>query len=249
MKPVFKSLLAAATVAVMSSTAVAQEPATLQDLLNTVKENRASEAKINAQREAEFQSARADKQALLRKAQSELKAEEDRGNRLQQQFSDNEVTLNEKAAELEQATGTLGEMFGVVRQASSEAYGRIATSIVSAQYPGRDEFLARMSEESKGLPNIDELEELWISLQTEMTEQGSVVKFTTDVINLDGGTNSQEVLRVGTFNLVGDEGYLTYDDENDIVQPLGRQPDGYLVSAAKDAREATSGFVPFYADP
>ncbi len=249
MKPVFKSLLAAATVAVISSTAVAQEPASLQDLLNSVKENRASEAKINAQREAEFQSARADKQALLRKAQSELKAEEDRGDRLQQQFSDNEVTLNEKAAELEQATGTLGEMFGVVRQASSEAYGRIATSIVSAQYPGRDEFLARMSEESKGLPNIDELEELWISLQTEMTEQGSVVKFTTDVINLDGGTNSQEVLRVGTFNLVGDEGYLTYDDENDIVQPLGRQPDGYLVSAAKDAREATSGFVPFYADP
>ncbi|MBR9793915.1 MAG: MotA/TolQ/ExbB proton channel family protein [Gammaproteobacteria bacterium] len=249
MKPVFKSLLAAATVAVMSSSAVAQEPASLQDLLNSVKANRASEAKINAQREAEFQSARADKQALLRKAESELKAEQDRGDRLQQQFSDNEVTLNEKAAELEQATGTLGEMFGVVRQASSEAYGRIATSIVSAQYPGRDEFLARMSEESKGLPNIDELEELWISLQTEMTEQGSVVKFTTDVINLDGGTNSQEVLRVGTFNLVGDEGYLTYDDENDIVQPLGRQPDGYLVSAAKEAREASSGFVPFYADP
>ena len=54
MKPVFKSLLAAATVAVMSSTAVAQEPASLQDLLNSVKENRASEAKINAQREAEF---------------------------------------------------------------------------------------------------------------------------------------------------------------------------------------------------
>ena len=38
MKPVFKSLLAAATVAVMSSTAVAQEPASLQDLLNSVKE-------------------------------------------------------------------------------------------------------------------------------------------------------------------------------------------------------------------
>ena len=38
MKPVFKSLIAAATVAVMSSTAVqAQEPASLEDLLNSVK--------------------------------------------------------------------------------------------------------------------------------------------------------------------------------------------------------------------
>lgn len=249
MKPVLKSLLAAATVAVMSSTAAAQAPATLQDLLDQVKSDRASEAKINAQREAEFTSARADKQALLRKAEAEQKAEEDRGNRLQKQFADNEVTLNEKATELDQATGTLGEMFGVVRQASSEAYGRVATSIVSAQYPGRDEFLSRMAEESSGLPNINELEELWFALQTEMTEQGQVVKFTTDVISLDGGTNSQEVLRVGTFNLVGDEGYLTYDDENNIVQPLGRQPDGYLVSAAADLRATSTGFAPFYADP
>ena len=48
MKPVFKSLIAAATVAVMSSTAVqAQEPASLEDLLNSVKASRASEQKIN----------------------------------------------------------------------------------------------------------------------------------------------------------------------------------------------------------
>lgn len=250
MKPVFKSLLAAATVAVMSSTAVqAQEPASLQDLLNSVKANRASEQKINAQREAEFTSARADKQALLRKAEADLKAEQSRGDRLQKQFADNEVKLNEKAAELDQATGTLGEMFGVVRQAASEAYGRIATSVVSAQYPGRDEFLSRMSEESRGLPNIAELEELWLSLQTEMTEQGQVVRFSTDVINLDGGTNTQEVVRVGTFNLIGDEGYLTYDDVNKVVQPLGRQPDGYMVDSTADLRSATSGFVGFYADP
>ena len=250
MKPVFKSLIAAATVAVMSSTAVqAQEPASLEDLLNSVKASRASEQKINAQREAEFTSARADKQALLRKAEADLKAEQARGDRLQKQFSDNEVTLNEKAAELDQATGTLGEMFGVVRQASSEAFGRIATSIVSAQYPGRDEFLARMSEESKGLPNINELEELWFSLQTEMTEQGQVVRFSADVIDLDGGTNTQEVVRVGTFNLIGDEGYLTYDSENKVIQPLGRQPDSHLVASAEELRNATSGIVPFYADP
>ena len=129
MKPVFKSLLAAATVAVAATGAQAQEAKSLKDLLDQVQQNRVSEARLDKKREAEFQSARADKQALLRKAQSDLKAEQARGDRLQKQFSDNEVTLNEKAAELDQATGTLGEMFGVVRQASSEAYGRIATSI------------------------------------------------------------------------------------------------------------------------
>ena len=249
MKAKLKLFIAAASLAVASSSAMAQEATSLQQLLEEVKKNRVSEARVNEQREAEFRSARADKQALLRKAQADLKAEEDRGVRLQQQFSDNEVTLNEKAAELDQATGTLGEMFGVVRQASSEAYGRISTSIVSAEFPGRDEFLAEMSAEAKGLPNIKELEDLWFALQTEMTESGQVSRFTTEVVSLDGGTRQQEVVRVGTFNLVGEEGYLAYDSENKQVQPLGRQPDGYLVATTVDLRNANSGIVPFYADP
>lgn len=249
MKKLIKTLLTAATAVIVSTGASAQNANTLQELLEQVKANRVSEARINQQREAEFRSERSDKQALLRRAESELKAEQDRGTRLANQFASNETTLTEKEIELDNATGTLGEMFGVVRQASSEAYGRIATSIVSAEFPGRDEFLARMSEESKGLPNIEELEDLWFALQTEMTESGRVSRFTTEVISLDGGTNTQEVVRVGTFNLIGDEGYLIYDDENNAVQPLGRQPDGYLVSSAADLRAANSGLVAFYADP
>ncbi|WP_100655734.1 MotA/TolQ/ExbB proton channel family protein [Alteromonas flava] len=249
MNKIIKTLLTAATVTVLSAGAYAQDAKSLKELLEEVKENRVSQARINEQREAEFRSERADKQALLRRAEAQLKAEQDRGDRLQQQFADNETTLTEKEIELDNATGTLGEMFGVVRQAASEAYGRIATSIVSAEYPGRDAFLAEMSEESKGLPNIGELEDLWFALQTEMTESGQVSRFTTQVISLDGGTTTQEVVRVGTFNLIGDEGYLVYDDANDAVQPLGRQPDGYLVDSAMELRGANSGVIPFYADP
>ncbi|MEP1551317.1 MotA/TolQ/ExbB proton channel family protein [Paraglaciecola sp.] len=247
MKTVFKSIFAAASISLLATSVNAAS--TLEELLEDVKKNRVSEAQINKQREAEFQSERADKQALVRKAQADLKAEKARGDALAKKFSDNEVALAEKEAELVQATGTLGEMFGVVRQASAEAYGQISTSIVSAEFPGRDEFLKRMSEESKGLPNIKELEDLWFALQTEMTESGQVSKFTTEVVNLDGGSQQQEVLRVGTFNLVGEQGYLVYDDQNKMVQPLGRQPDGYLVSSAEELLNATSGLVPFYADP
>ncbi|MEP1868871.1 MAG: MotA/TolQ/ExbB proton channel family protein, partial [Paraglaciecola sp.] len=150
MKTVFKSIFAAASISLLATSVNAAS--TLEELLEDVKKNRVSEAQINKQREAEFQSERADKQALVRKAQADLKAEKARGDALAKKFSDNEVALAEKEAELVQATGTLGEMFGVVRQASAEAYGQISTSIVSAEFPGRDEFLKRMSEESKGLP-------------------------------------------------------------------------------------------------
>jgi biopolymer transport protein ExbB len=247
MKTVFKSILAAASIALVSSSA--QAASSLEELLGEVKKNRVSEARINKQRETVFQSARADKQALLRKAQAELKAEQARGDRLQKQFADNEVALAEKEIELDQATGTLGEMFGVVRQASAEAYGQISTSIVSAEFPGRGEFLKRMSEESKGLPNIKELEDLWFALQTEMTESGQVSRFNTEVVSLDGGSQQQEVVRIGTFNLIGEQGYLVYDDQNEKVQPLGRQPDSHLLASANELFAASSGLVPFYADP
>jgi biopolymer transport protein ExbB len=247
MKPVFKSILAAATIALMASSANAAN--SLEDLLQEVKKNRVSEARINKDREAEFQSARADKQALLKKGQDALKAEKARGDRLTKQFGDNETKLAEKEVELDLASGTLGEMFGVVRQASAEAYGKISTSIVSAEFPGRGEFLKRMSEESKGLPNIQELEDLWFAIQTEMTESGQVSRFRTQVISLDGGSKEQEIVRVGTFNLVGEQGYLIYDSQDQIVQPLGRQPDGYLVDSAEDLLNAKSGTIAFYADP
>ena len=135
MKTIYKSVLAAASVALFASSVHAAT--SLEDLLQEVKKNRVSEARINKEREAEFQSARADKQALLRKAQADLKAEQTRGDNLAKKYSDNEVALAEKEQELNQATGTLGEMFGVVRQASSEAFGQISTSIVSAEFPGR----------------------------------------------------------------------------------------------------------------
>jgi biopolymer transport protein ExbB len=247
MKTVFKSILAAASITIMAASA--QAATSLEELLQEVKKSRVSEARINKQREAEFQSARADKQALLRKAQSQLQSEKSRGVRLAKAFADNEVSLAEKEVELVAATGNLGEMFGVVRQASAEAYGQISTSIVSAEFPGRDAFLKRMSEESKGLPNIEELEDLWFALQTEMTESGQVSRFTTEVISLDGGSQQQEVVRIGTFNLVGEQGYLVYDDQAKIVRPLGRQPDGYQTNTALALHTATSGLIPFYADP
>jgi len=247
MKNMFKSVLLTAAVAVSAGSVQAAE--SLDQLLDQVKKNRVSEARINKQREAEFRSARADKQALLRKAQATLKAEEARGDRLAKQFADNEITLAEKETELKNAVGTLGEMFGVTRQAAGEAYGRISVSIVSAEFPGRTELLEKMANESSGLPNLNELEELWFALQTEMTESGKVSRFQTEVISLEGGSNVQEVVRVGTFNLVGEDGYLLYNSESAQVQPLGRQPDGHIVGSATSFADEKTGLQPLFLDP
>lgn len=249
MKTIIKTLVAAASIVLVAGFANAQAPTTLDQLLEQVKRDRVSEQRINEAREREFSDERADKQALLRRAEATLKSEEDRGDRLTGQFATNEQTLIDKEIELDQASGTLGEMFGVVRQASADAYGVISTSIVSAQYPGRDEFLAEMAQDSKGLPNISELERLWLALQTEMTESGKVARFSTEVVDLNGGSTVQEIVRIGTFNLIGEAGYLMYNDQDDKIQPLGRQPEGFQVSTTQDLLEATSGIIPTFVDP
>jgi biopolymer transport protein ExbB len=249
MKTTIKALIATVSFTLMAGMANAQAPASLQQLLDQVKKDRVSEARVNKKREAEFMSERADKQALLRKAQGQLRAEEQRGDSLQAKFASNEQAIVDKEIELDQQAGTLGEMFGVVRQASADAFGVISTSIVSAQYPGREAFLSEMSQDAKGLPNIRELEELWFSLQTEMTESGTISKFTAEVVDLTGGSSTQEVLRIGTFNLIGEQGYLVYDSGTKTIRPLGRQPEGFQVATTQDILGASSGFVGTFVDP
>jgi biopolymer transport protein ExbB len=238
-------LLAASMSAGIATSASAND---LDKLLDQVKADRISEAKIDKQREAEFIAARADKQALLNKAKAELKAQQDRNARLTKEYAANEITLAQKEQELDNAKGTLGEMFGVSRSAAADAYGMISTSIVSAQYPGRGEALNRIAN-SKEIPGLPDLEELWFALQTEMTESGKVAQFTTEVTNLDGSKSQETVTRVGTFNLVSANGYLMYNDELGQVQPLAKQPAGYISGTASDFFTTSSGYGPLYLDP
>jgi len=247
MKKIFNVvLLAAATMtAGMSVSASANQ---LDDLLKQVKNDRISVAKLDKKREAEFKSARADKQALLNKAKKELSRQHARNDRLTKEYAANEIKLSQKAAELDAATGTLGEMFGVSRGAAANAAGTIATSIVSAEHKGRGEVLNKIAN-SKEIPSLENLEELWFALQTEMTESGKISKFTTEVTNLDGTKSTETVTRVGTFNLVSDQGYLNYNDGLGQVQPLAKQPAGYIESAAVDYFETSDTYAPLYVDP
>lgn len=246
MKKVINFVLLAASLSAGFATSVSAD--TLDDLLKQVKAERISEAKLDKKREAEFLAARADKQALLNKAKKELADQNARNDRLTKEYAANEITLAQKEVELDGAQGTLGEMFGVSRAAAASAYGAISTSIVSAQYPGRGEALNRIAN-SKEIPALEDLEELWFALQTEMTESGKVAQFSTEVTKLDGSKSTESVTRVGTFNLVSDNGFLNYNDEVGQVQPLAKQPAGYISGTASDFFNTSSGYAPLYVDP
>ncbi|AOW75998.1 flagellar motor protein MotA [Colwellia sp. PAMC 20917] len=244
MRKIINFVMLAASMTVATS-AVAND---LDDLLKQVKNDRISEGKLDKAREAEFTSARADKQALLNKAKKELANQNTRNDRLTKEYAANDITIAQRSVELDNAKGTLGEMFGVTRAAAADAYGQIVTSIVSAEFPGRGATLDVIAN-SKKIPELEQLEELWIALQTEMTQSGKISQFSAEVTSLDGSTSTQTVTRIGTFNLVSADGFLNYNDEVGQIQPLAKQPAGYISSTASDFFGETSGYHPLYVDP
>lgn len=251
MKQVFKSMLIAAAVTLSAGVAFNAVANTekLDQLLQQLKKERTVEGRINQERERAFLAERADKQALLNTAKKQFADEENRGKRLQKEYADNDILIGQKQQELESALGTMGELFGVVRQSANQSIGAISSSIVSAQYPGRDEPLRAVASATE-LPTLGEMEDLWMALLTEMTESGKVSKFDAEVVKLDGGVETKRVTRFGTFHLTTDSEYLILNNDTDQIQPLGRQPQSKIHDSVAAYHNASSGEIAgIYLDP
>ncbi|WP_193162188.1 MotA/TolQ/ExbB proton channel family protein, partial [Microbulbifer hainanensis] len=247
-----KRLIAVAAAGLISVSAVAEEKATsLDQLLKMVRDSKIAESKEHQKREADFRRQKANQQALLTKAENTRAAEEARSAQLENKYQEQEVMVQQKRQQLDERMGSLKELFGHLTSTAGDLRANLENSLVSAQYPGRTEFLDqlidKMNSQTK-LPTIDEIERLWYELQREIVEDGKVVKFTGTVIKPDGEQAEQEVVRVGNFNLVSNGKYLEMSDGNKMAE-LIRQPDGKYLSMAKDLQAATSGFTPFGIDP
>jgi len=137
--------------------------------------------------------------------------------------------------------GNLGELFGVVRQVAGDVGTSIQESMVSAQLPGRAEFLQDLAQRSE-LPTGQELSRMWLEMVREIYQSGRVVKFTAPVVNQDGQPESgREVVRIGVFNALSDGKFLTWNGEE--LAELPRQPAARFTSLASDLQNASPGEV------
>ena len=225
-----------------------REALSLDQLLERVRSGWRAERQGNAKREADFRAARANQKKALEQARAEQAAEEDRSTALEKQFEQNELSIAEQEDLLKQRLGTLGELFGVVRQVAGDTRSQVENSLISSQYPGREEFLDELGQ-SKALPSIEALEKLWATLLQEMTESSKVVRFDTTVVQVNGEEIPQQVVRVGAFNAVAGGRYLKWVYEVQKLGEIGRQPAPKYVSTVSRLEAATSGMVKFAVDP
>lgn len=221
---------------------------TLDQLLQQVKNTRAAEAEQNAQRLKDFTANRAQQAAVLAEAQRAQAAADTRSKALSTEFDNNEKEINEVSTLLKQREGNLGELFGVTRQVAGDTANVMEQSIISAQFPDREEFLRSLAS-AKTLPSIAELERLWFEMQREMTATGDVQRFEHPVVQADGQTATAPVVRIGPFTIMSNGKFLSYLPSLRSLAVLTRQPPGEFLSAAQDLQDATSGFVRSVVDP
>jgi len=218
-------------------------------LLRNIKALQSQESQINQEREARFLADKQQQQRLLAQAEAELAEQERASQQLKAQIDANEQTLTRLEEELSQRSGMLGELFGVARQAAADLKADLSQSVISAQYPGRGERLAALSD-SKILPTIEQLIDLWYIMQQEMTESGKIVRYQSNILTATGEERPATIIRLGAFNAIADNQYLRYLPELGKSAELPRQPPGKFSQLAEDFSETTADtLAPVAIDP
>ncbi|MFQ5546877.1 MAG: MotA/TolQ/ExbB proton channel family protein [Woeseia sp.] len=233
--------------------AQAQEAASsMAELLQQIERGQARDSREARQREAEFARRRNEQQQLLNQGRAERARQERASQRLEQLFEENQTKIIAARQALDERLGALKELFGVLQTVSGDTQARFKGSLTDIQYPDRSKFLVALGSKmaaASELASIEDIERLWYELQREVTESGKVVKFNQEITTADGEIINADVVRVGVFNIVFEDGYLRYDESTGNVSELQRQPEqARYTGSTEDMVESTSGPVTFGLD-
>lgn len=225
---------------------------TLDSLLLKVKAQQSGNRHLEAQRNTDFSADVATLKVKLKKAQQRLALAKKEATDKGAVFERNEKQLTDLTAALNLSKENLGELFGVVRQVAGDFSGQIQGSVISAQYPQREEFINDLAQR-KTLPTLAELEKLSFVIFEDMTESAKVTAFNTQILDAQGVATEQKIIRLGAFNVitasVNDSQYLVIDSQSKLPQPLSRPVASDVQSTLDAWQSKKSRLMPFYFDP
>ena len=229
------------------------KPSTPQELLEIVRKGQFADSQAQRSRELRFRTEKNKQTKLLREEKAERARLERIAKQLEVKFEANEALLVVAEAQLKENLGSLNEIFGHIAGTATEARDIFQESVTAGQFgKEREEFMATLAKkmaEGIKLASISELETLWYELQREITAQGEVTRFSTNVIGTDGEVETREVVRVGVFNTVSNGEYLQYAPGRGMYEELPSQPPGRYTSSTGDLFDGETFPVQFAVDP
>lgn len=228
MKLLFVLMLTSLSLLSFAQDAIETKPeniSSLESLLQNVKSNGLASEVVYKEREKAFLDNKNQQKRLLKESKKELRQVKARTAQLKSNFDNNEEELTELEDELRKSMGNLGEMFGVVRQVSQDTIAIREASLLAARITSDTQVLAKLAQ-SKELPDIKELEQLWFELQAHMTMQGTASKKESTYIDASGTKVVADIVNLGPFVVFNEKGFLHFDDQTGLLLELKNQPSG-----------------------
>lgn len=220
----------------------------IDELFELVERGYSREQERNREREERFAQEKEQQTELLAEVVAGFEAAQRKSDELEATFARNEEGLVELTAKREERLGDLGELFGVVRQVAGDHQSHLHESLTSSQLGNREELLGRLGR-GAGLPTTQDLEQLWVELHREMTQQGKVGSYRATVLTEDGREETRDVIRAGVFSAIADGEYLTWDSAIQTLRELPRQPPSRYLATVSAYESTTDAFATLAIDP
>uniref|UniRef100_UPI0040474E43 MotA/TolQ/ExbB proton channel family protein n=1 Tax=Vibrio anguillarum TaxID=55601 RepID=UPI0040474E43 len=209
------------------------------ELVSSAKVENKQQQQHNIEREAGFKQT----EQQLRHAKAELEAQRQdlqaQADKLSTQFSNNENRLARLEEQLRLETGSLGELFGVVRQNAKALSSELESSITAVD---RHQYTSRVQEivAAKSLPSMPQLTGLWHSYVEQIIASGELSRVQIAFINGDGVTKNVAAYRIGTFGLVTEQGYVKWNGDKQAATAYLKQPDNGPIFSGLNTGEIES---------
>ncbi|EOX3356433.1 MotA/TolQ/ExbB proton channel family protein [Vibrio cholerae] len=180
-------------------------------LVQQATQEKAQQQQHNQQREAGFVQTAQELQAVKAELLAERNRLQKEADQLSSQFSDNENTLARLEETLRLETGSLGEMFGVVRQNAKELQSELDQSVTGVEPRAHQQSIDDVVA-AKTLPSMAQLRGLWQAMSEEIRASGQVQTTEIQWLNGQGETQTVPALRLGSLGLISEQGYVKWDN-------------------------------------
>ncbi len=244
--------VSACLLALTANLANAQNATSLSDLLDLVETDRVAESAEYRQRQQEFEQNANRQEQILQTTNERINEQEQEQSNLSDQFEANEIIIRDKRDILRDRRGDLNELFGTLQGVAGDFLSNFENSLISAQYPGRSEYIEGFIEKAGSTIeqlNSEEIERFWFYMQQEIVQSALVVKYNDDIALPAGDTVNRSITRIGLYNAISEGDYLSYTGDIGHLQVLPKQPSAGYVRAGRNLEASTSGFTKIGIDP
>ena len=203
----------------------------IKALLQTVEINKSIYVADDEKRINKFLDLIDEREAMLAKAKNDLRLENERNARLEEEFEENEKVLAELEERLQIKIGVLGELFGVARQFAGELLSSSESAYTFTEFPERGDKLKEIGKIQ--VHSIEELEVLWLEYFNEIVASGEVKEFKSKIINSKGDSFEDNIVRYGLFSASYKSEFIKPINELNGFELLQRQPEKSILRNLK----------------